>query len=108
MPESKKYSELPSEDSNYFLGEFKQGELDAKIEEASYQLKEGDHSGWIETGNGFYITQLIKRTESTVKEYKSVREEIENKLKMAEQEKLLKEYVEQLKKESHIQVYEEY
>jgi peptidyl-prolyl cis-trans isomerase SurA len=105
---AKKYSELPSEDSNYFLGEFKQGELDAKIEEASYQLKEGDHSGWIETGNGFYITQLIKRTESTVKEYKSVREEIENKLKMAEQEKLLKEYVEQLKKESHIQVYEEY
>jgi peptidyl-prolyl cis-trans isomerase SurA len=105
---AKKYSELPSEDSNYFLGEFKQGELDAKIEDASYQLKEGDHSGWIETGNGFYIIRLIKRTESTVKEYKSVREEIENKLKMAEQEKLLKEYVEQLKKESHIQVYEEY
>jgi len=105
---AKKYSELPGEDNNYFLGEFKEGELDAKIEEASYGLKEGEHSGWIETAKGYYITQLIKRTESTVTEYKLVREEIENKLKMAEQEKLLKEYIEQLKKESHIKIYEEF
>jgi len=105
---AKKFSELPGEDNNYFLGEFKEGELDAKIEEASYGLKEGEHSGWIETAKGYYITQLIKRTESTVTEYKLVREEIENKLKMAEQEKLLKEYIEQLKKESHIKIYEEF
>jgi parvulin-like peptidyl-prolyl isomerase len=105
---AKEYSELPGEDNNYFLGEFKKGELDAKIEEASFQLKEGGHSEWIETENGFYITQLIKRTESKLVEYKSVREEIENKLKMAEQEKLLKEYIEQLKKESHIKIYEDF
>jgi parvulin-like peptidyl-prolyl isomerase len=105
---AKKYSELPSEDNNYFLGEFEKGELDAKIEEASFQLKIGEHSGWIETENGFYITQLIKQTESKLVEYKIVREEIENKLKMAEQEKLLKEYIEQLKKESHIKIYEEF
>jgi parvulin-like peptidyl-prolyl isomerase len=105
---AKKYSELPSEDNNYFLGEFKKGELDANIEEASFKLKEGEHSGWIETETGFYITQLIKRTESKLVEYKLVREEIENKLKMAEQEKLLKEYIEQLKKESHIKILEEF
>lgn len=105
---AKEYSELPSEDNNYFLGEFKKGELDAKIEAASFQLKEGEHSGWIETETGFYITQLIKHTESKLVEYKLVREEIENKLKMAEQEKLLKEYIEQLKKESHIKIYEEF
>jgi parvulin-like peptidyl-prolyl isomerase len=105
---AKKYSELPGEENNYFLGEFKEGELDTKIEEASFQLKKGEHSEWIETENGFYITQLIKRTESKLVEYKVVREEIENKLKMAEQEKLLKEYVEQLKKESHIKIYQEF
>jgi parvulin-like peptidyl-prolyl isomerase len=105
---AKKYSELPSEDNKYFLGEFKQGELDAKIEEASFQLKEGEHSDWIVTENGFYMTQLIKRTESQLVEYKLVREEIENKLKMAEQEKLLKEYIKQLKKDSHIKIYEEF
>ena len=105
---AKKYSELPGEDNNYFLGEFKKGELDARIEEASSQLKEGEHSGWIETENGFYITQLVKRKESSLVEYKLVREEIENKLEMAEQEKLLKEYIAQLKKESHIKIYEEF
>jgi parvulin-like peptidyl-prolyl isomerase len=105
---AKKYSELPSEDNNYFLGEFKQGELDAKIEEASLKLKKGEYSDWIETENGFYITQLFNRTESKLVEYKLVREEIENKLKMAEQEKLLKEYIKQLKKESHIKIYEEF
>ena len=51
---------------------------------------------------------MINLTESQLVEYKSVREEIENRLKLAEQEKLLKEYVEQLKKESHIKIYEEY
>jgi parvulin-like peptidyl-prolyl isomerase len=105
---AKKYSELPGEENNYFLGEFKKGELDAKIEEVSFQLKKGEHSGWIETENGFYITQLIKRTESKLVEYKLVREEIENKLKLAEQDKLLKQYIEQLKKESHIKIYEEF
>ena len=105
---AKKYSELPGEENNYFLGEFKKGELDAKIEEASFQLKEGEHYGWIETENGFYITRLIKQTESKLVEYKLVREEIENKLKLAEQDKLLKEYIEQLKKESHIKIYEEF
>lgn len=105
---AKKYSELPGEENNYFLGEFKKGELDAKIEETSFQLKEGENSGWIETENGFYMTQLIKHTESKLVEYKLVREEIENKLKMTEQEKLLKEYIEQLKKESHIKIYEEF
>jgi peptidyl-prolyl cis-trans isomerase SurA len=105
---AKKYSELPGEENNFFLGEFKKGELDARIEDASFQLKEGEHSGWIETENGFYITQLVKRTESSLVEYKLVREEIENKLEMAEQERLLKEYIAQLKKESHIQIYEEF
>lgn len=105
---AKKYSELPGEENNYFLGEFKKGELDAKIEEASFQLKEGEHSGWIETDNGFYMTRLIKHTESKLVEYKLVREEIENKLKLAEQDKLLEKYIEQLKKESHIKIYEKF
>ncbi|UCH97294.1 MAG: hypothetical protein JSV88_10695, partial [Candidatus Aminicenantes bacterium] len=90
------------------LGEFKKGELDAKIEEVSFKLKKGEHSPWIETENAWYITQMINLTEPQPVEYKSVREEIENKLKMAEQEKLLKEYLEQLKKESHIKIYEQF
>lgn len=105
---AKTYSELPGEDNNYFLGEFKQGELDPKIEEDSFQLKKGEHSEWIETENGYYITRLVNRTEPQLVEYKLVREDIENRLKMTEQEKRLKEYLEQLKKESHIKIYEQF
>jgi parvulin-like peptidyl-prolyl isomerase len=105
---AKEYSELPAEDNNHFLGEFKKGELDKKIEDISFNLKEGEYSSWIETDNGFYITQLIKKTPSKLVEYKLVREEIENKLKMEEQEKELRKYIEQLKKDSHIKIYEDF
>lgn len=105
---AKKYSELPNAENNYFLGEFKKGELDPKIEEVSLQLKKGEHSGWVETSRGWYITRLINYTESQIKEYKLVREEIEEKLRMIEQEKRVKGYVEQLKKDSHIEIYETY
>jgi parvulin-like peptidyl-prolyl isomerase len=74
---AKEYSELPGQDNNFFLGNYKKGELDAKIEDASFKLKKGELSNWIETGNGWYIIQLLKLTEARLTEYKTVREEIE-------------------------------
>ena len=105
---AKTYSELPGTEHNYFLGEFKKGELDASIEEASLALKKGEHSDWIETESGWYITQLINLTEPRLVEYKLVREEIDNRLKQAEQEKRLQGYMEQLKKESYIKIYDQF
>jgi parvulin-like peptidyl-prolyl isomerase len=105
---AKTYSELPGSENNYFLGEFKKGELDSRIEAAALPLKKGEYSGWIETDTGWYIVQLINLTESQLVEYKSVRENIENKLKQAEQEKRLKAYIEQLKKESYIKIYSQF
>lgn len=102
---AKKYSELPDTENNYRLGEYKKGELDAKIEEASLKLKEGEHSGWIETETGRYITHLLKLTPPQLIEYKTVRDEIENKLQYEEQSKRLKEYMKELKKGSHIKIY---
>jgi peptidyl-prolyl cis-trans isomerase SurA len=105
---AKTYSELPESENNYFLGEFKKGELDARIEEAALPLKKGEYSDWIETDTGWYIVQLINLTESQLVEYKSVREEIERKLRLAEQEKRLKGYIEQLKKDSYIKIYSQF
>jgi peptidyl-prolyl cis-trans isomerase SurA len=105
---AKKYSELPGVENNYHLGEFKKGELDSNIEAASENLKDGEHSSWIETENGWYLTQMEKRTEPQLIEYKKVRSDIEMRLIMAEQDVLLKDYMVELKKESHIKVYEEY
>ncbi len=105
---AKKHSQLPGSENNYFLGKFKKGELDAKIEEEALKLKKEEHSSWIETDSGWYIIQLLDRTEPELIEYKTVRSDIENKLRAKEQNAKLKEYIEQLKKESHIKIYEEY
>jgi peptidyl-prolyl cis-trans isomerase SurA len=101
---AKKYTELPG--GEIFLGEFKQGELDPTLEKAAIDIKQGEHSGWIETNNGWYILQVVKRTEPQAMEYKAVRDEIENILVEEEQNKKLKDYMQELKKDSHIQIYE--
>lgn len=105
---AKKYSQLQGTENNYFLGRFKQGELDPKLEEAVQNLKQGEHSSWIETDTGWYIIQLLERKEPEVLEYKTVRNDIENLLMGKEQEIKIKEYLEQLRKDSLIKIYEEY
>lgn len=100
------YSTLPGTDNNYFLGEFSVGELDAKIEKAAADLKTGEHSGWVETDTGWYLIQLVKREESKLVEYKEVRDKIDYKLKMEQQDKEVAILVEQLKKDSHIKIYQ--
>jgi peptidyl-prolyl cis-trans isomerase SurA len=105
---AKEYSELPGTENNYFLGNFKQGELDAKIEETALKLEKGKHSDWLETDTGWYIIQLVSRTEPELVEYKTVRNQIENTIRSQKQDAQLKEYVKQLKKDCYIKIYEEY
>lgn len=105
---AKKYSQLQGAENNFFLGRFKQGELDAKLEEAVKPLKQGEHSPWVETTTGWYIILLKERKDPEVLEYKMVRNEIENLLMAREQEVKVKEFLEQLKKDSLIKIYDEY
>ncbi|MDQ1349824.1 MAG: hypothetical protein QG657_125 [Acidobacteriota bacterium] len=105
---AKKYSQLQGAENNFFLGRFKLGELDAKLEEAAKTLKQGEHSPWVETETGWYIIQLKERKDPEVLEYKMVRSDIENLLMAREQETKVKEYLEQVKKDSLIKIYEEY
>lgn len=103
---AKANSELPG--GEILLGEFKQGELDSTLEEAALKLKKDEASGWVETDTGWYILQLVKREDPQLVEYKNVRADIENKLRMEEQNKKLDEYLEELKKESYIKIYENF
>jgi parvulin-like peptidyl-prolyl isomerase len=105
---AKKYSQLPSTENNYYLGHFKAGELNAKIEEAAKKLEVNQFSSWLETDTGWYIIQLLERKDPELMEYKTVRSEIEETLMTQEQNIKLKDYVEQLKKDSHIKILEEY
>jgi peptidyl-prolyl cis-trans isomerase SurA len=103
---AKKYTELPGGD--ILLGEFKQGELDPALEKAALEMKKDDISGWLETENGWYILQLVEKTESQLVEYKEVRNEIEYTLRMKEQDKKVGEYMKELKKDSHIEIIEKF
>lgn len=105
---AKKHSELPGAEENIALGRFKPGELDPKLEEAALQLKQDETSEWIETENGWYIIQLAEFSPEKLREVREVREDIIMTLREAEQQVKVKEYIEQLKKESYIKILKEY
>lgn len=105
---AKEYSELPGAEDNIFLGKFKQGELDKRLEEAALKLKTGEISTWTETETGWYILQLKSFTESRLVQLKDVRQEIERVIKNEKIQVKIQEYIAQLKKNSHIKIYHEY
>jgi len=105
---AKKYSELPNQEKNYYLGKFKKGELNSAIEDAALKLDINKHSSWLETPNGWYIIQLLEHKKANVTAFKDVRQEIESAIKEEKMQVLIKEYVAQLKKDSYIKIYKEY
>ncbi len=105
---AKKYSELPGAENGAFLGKFKKGELNKELEEAALKLKKGESSGWIETDKGWYILQLVERTEPRLREYREVREDIERRLREQLGGEKMKDYIQQLKKDSYIKILKEY
>jgi peptidyl-prolyl cis-trans isomerase SurA len=105
---AKKHSELSNAGSNIFLGKFKKGELNKSLEDEALKLKKGEHSSWIETDTGWYIIELSDRTEAKLMEYKDVRDEITETLRQGIEQGKMKDYLEQLKKESFIKIYKPY
>jgi parvulin-like peptidyl-prolyl isomerase len=105
---AKKHSELPGAAENIILGKFKKGELDKNLEEAALTLKKDERSGWIETENGLYIIQMAEFSAEKLREVGEVREDIIQTLREAEQQVKVKDYIEQLKKESFIKILKEY
>lgn len=105
---AKAHSELPGADESPFLGKFKQGELDAKLEETAKTMEKDKLSGWLETDTGWYILQLVERKDPELVEYKTVRGQIENLIRGQKQNALQGVFVEKLKKDCYIKIYEEY
>ena len=105
---AQEHSELMSSDNNIYLGEFKKGDLNEKIEAAAAKLEPGQHSSWIETDNGYYIVQLIKKTPPEMIPYKEVRESIQRSILEEKQQIELKKYIDKLKENSHIEILKKY
>jgi len=101
---AKKNTDLPG--GEIVLGEFKEGEMDPVLEKSATVLKNGEHSGWVDTNTGSYILQMAKRTESQLVEYEKVRDDIEFQLRQEQENLLLRDYLQELKKDSYIKIYE--
>lgn len=87
-----------------YLGSFERGQLDRRIEEVAFNLKEGEISQIIKTESGYHIIKLEKKEEARVKELSEVKEVIRNFLSSQKMEKRIEEYLEELKAKQEIEI----
>ncbi len=87
-----------------YLGSFKRGQLDRRIEEIASSLKKGEISSIIKTEAGYHIIKLEKKEKARLKKLSEVREEIRNILSSQRMERKLKEYLEELKAKQEIEI----
>ena len=98
------YSEGPEKESKGDIGTYKKGEMDKNLEQAVENLEEGDLTSWIDIPTGWFLLKLDEKTESRLKAYEDVKKEIENQLFMLEQQVRIRDYLEDLKKRSYINI----
>lgn len=98
------YSEGPEKDSRGDLGSFKKGELARNMEEAIENLKPGEFSPWIDIKSGWYILKLEEKSESSLKPFEEVREEIWTKLFTEKKQKKEEEFLKNLREKSYVKI----
>jgi parvulin-like peptidyl-prolyl isomerase len=75
------------------------------LAEVVFQLKAGEHSKILEKPDGCYLLFAEKREPAHVRPLAEVRDEIEKVLKLQEQERLRKEWIDRLKDKSYIEIF---
>ncbi len=90
---AKEHSDCPSKEEGGDLGEFSEGEMIPKFEEALKKMKPGEISEPVETEFGYHI---IKAGEKTSQKFEEVKEEIAEHLKEQNAQKVLMELTQKL------------
>ena len=78
--------------------------IHAEVEDAAFRLPLNQISGVIESSVGFHIIQVVDRRGAGVKAIENVREEIREKIDREKMEKKFGEWLEELRKKSHIEI----
>lgn len=86
------------------LGSFKRGQLDRKIEEVAFNLKQGEISSIVKTEAGYHIVKLEKKEEARLKKLSEAKEVIRNILSSQKMEQKIKEYLKKLKAKQEIEI----
>jgi len=97
-------SDPPMKDNKGELGSFKAGELDKTLESAVEKLKPGERSAWVSLKNGWYLLELVKRTESRLRGFEDVRKEVEERLFNEKRAAKGEEYLKTLRERSFVKI----
>jgi peptidyl-prolyl cis-trans isomerase SurA len=101
---SAKYSEGPAASEGGDIGYIEKGVMLPEVEEVALHLPLRQISGVIESTVGFHIIQVIDRRGAGIKPIESVRDEIKDKLERAKMENRFAEWLDALRKKSHIEI----
>ncbi len=108
----KKFSEVASEYSSEplkskkgNLGVFKENELAPEILSIVKKLKKGEISEWENYKDGWIKIKLVDKKKAIIPPFQDVQEKVYNLIYRKKRDKLLKQYVKELKKESYIKIF---
>ena len=103
---AKQYSEdAGSADKGGDLDFMYRGVFDPMFDKAVAELKVGETSGIVETEFGYHIVQLMETKPADYAPFEEVKESIQKHLFMTEAQKLVKRYIDTLRKKADIIVY---
>lgn len=100
---ARKFSDDVSAHSGGKIGIVNRGSMLPELESAAFDLREGEVSRLVETVNGFHIVKCDSFIPGYVKDYKSVRPEIERILVSQNREKKYNKWIKGLKEKAFIQ-----
>ena len=100
-----KFSSEPLKSKKGNLGTFKEGELAPQILDIVKNLKKGEISGWEPYKDGWIKVKVVDKKDATIPPFQDIQEKVYKVLYAKKRGKLLKEYVEKLKKESYIKIF---
>jgi peptidyl-prolyl cis-trans isomerase SurA len=99
-----KYSQGPEAAAGGDVGFIERGIIRSEVEDVAFSLPLNQISGVIESSVGFHIIQVVDRRGAGLKAIESVREEIREKIDREKMEKKYGEWLEELRKRSHIEI----
>jgi peptidyl-prolyl cis-trans isomerase SurA len=101
---SAQYSQGPAAATGGDIGYIEKGMILPEVEAVAFGLPLNQISDVIESSVGFHIIQLIDRRGAGIKAIESVREEIREKLDQEKTERKFDEWLDALRKKSHIEI----
>ena len=101
---AREYSQGPTAEAGGGLGFLRRGELSPEFEVAISELEVGEISDLIKLGDGFHIIKLEGRKAARLMELSEVKDIIEALIFAEKAEERYREWVQELKKEAHIEI----